>query len=53
MAREVYGRPVTRATEPLPHWRQVWPLRIAGLIGLALLIYLIVLLLVHIRIAGG
>jgi hypothetical protein len=42
-----------RAAEPLPRWRQVWPLRLAGLVALALLIYGLVLLLIHIRIAGG
>lgn len=53
MTREAYGRPVTRATEPLPRWRQAWPPRLAGLIALALLIYGLVLLLIRIRIAGG
>ncbi|MGH3745656.1 MAG: hypothetical protein ACRDTP_12420 [Mycobacteriales bacterium] len=44
---------MTRASEPLPRWRQAWPLRLAGLVGLAVLVYLLVLLLIHIRIAGG
>lgn len=51
--REVFVRPVTRGGEPPAAWRAVWPVRLVGIALLAGLIYLLFLLLVHIKIAGG
>lgn len=52
-SREGYVRPVTTSREPPPAWRAVWPVRIMGLVVFGLLAYGLVLLVLHVKIAGG
>lgn len=52
-SREVYVRPVTVGREVPRSWPAEWLIRIAGLVVLGLLAYALVLLVLHLRIAGG
>jgi hypothetical protein len=51
--REIWVRPPTRGSEPPPAWREALPARLAGVASLALLVWLLIELLIHLRIAGG
>ena len=50
---EIWVHPATHGAEPVPAWRDALVVRVVSLLALAALVYGIVLLLIHVQLAGA